>query len=222
MGVGRGEDISRLNNRIKGLRIGIMVDDFSAVHDLIELSKERGIRTYLLGDGEDIDMDLDCILVDPEKSAGRSQYQGVNMLLTMEEPEGTIERGIFHGLDRYEPDLLLVGIDPGKNPGMAFIADGRLVSIYKAVGDENVIERIGLIIEACRPGSMVIRLGDGAPDSRDRIMEMLSRTEYEVEIVDERRTTTSKRFRDEVAAISIAHTRGEKILPDITVDHPED
>lgn len=218
MGIGKGEDIARLNDRIKELRIGIMVDDFSKVHDLIAIAKGRGIGTYLLSEDEDREIDLDCLLVDSEERLLEMEDRSRITLLTMEDPEGTIERGISAGLERFEPDLLLVGIDPGKKPGMAFISDGRLVSIFKAVSEEEVIGRIGLIEEACRPDSMMIRLGDGAPASRDRIRELLEKTDYTVEIVDERRTSTSKRFRDEVAAISIAHTKGERILP----EYPDD
>jgi hypothetical protein len=94
---------------------------------------------------------------------------------------------------------------------LAFLLDGRLVSIYRAIDTSDVIARIKLCISAYSPRSTLVRIGDGAPVSRGKIVEGLKWIHIPIEIVDERRTTTLKKYRDEAAAVMIAQTKGEPI-----------
>ena len=206
MGVKASEDIRKLKERIQGISIGVISSDFSFLHDLIVLSKARQIPLHVIDPTGAGDICLDCVILEADEDPPpdiRTRYR----INRFPDAERTLEKAIFASMDRGGPDLLAIGIDPGKRPGVAFIADGRLVSVYRSSGDSGVAERVKMIVGSCDPRKVLVRIGDGAPPSRDNIITLLKKMDMKIEMVDERKTTISKRYRDEVAAIMIARAK---------------
>jgi hypothetical protein len=108
---------------------------------------------------------------------------------------------------------LLVGVDPGREPGVAFLGDGDVLDTRLASKPEAVA---ALIREALRtfPAKEVrVRVGHGDPTNRNRILNSLSADGLRVEIVDETSTTHRTAQPDLDAAIDIARTPGERVEP---------
>ncbi len=207
MGLKASDDIWKLKERLQGISIGVISSDFSYLQDLIALSKARQILLYVIDPTATGDICLDCLILEEGMEPPpdiRSRYR----INRFPDAERTLERAIFASLDRERPDILAIGIDPGKRPGIAFIADGKLVSIYRSSGDRGVADRVNMIVGSSDPRKVLVRIGNGAPPSRDNIISMLKEMDLEIETVDERKTSISRRYRDEVAAIIIAHAKG--------------
>lgn len=212
MGVGMSDDIDRLLTRVQAVSIGVLTEDFSKIHDLIALAKEIGPRIVVIGKDDPPPGDLDCILIDETGSFQMDEIISTRIVEMMDDPEGSILRAIAVAMDAISPTILVAGIDPGKRPGLAFLADGRLVSIYKSSASEDAVKRVLLMKKALQPEGLLVRLGDGDPLNRDVELNELFKAGLSVEIVDESMTTTSRRFRDETSAVAIAITPGSPVI----------
>ncbi len=212
MGVGMSDDIDRLLTRVQAVSIGVLTEDFSKIHDLIAVAKEIGPRIVVIGKDDPPPGDLDCILIDETGSFQMDEIISTRIVEMMDDPEGSILRAIAVAMDAISPTILVAGIDPGKRPGLAFLADGRLVSIYKSSASEDAVKRVLLMKRALQPEGLLVRLGDGDPLNRDVELNELFKAGLSVEIVDESMTTTSRRFRDETSAVAIAITPGSPVI----------
>jgi hypothetical protein len=208
MGIGALEDIERLLRRLSGLSIGIVTDDFSKIHDLVRKAREMDLSITIIGEDEVMYRDFDSILLDDPESVPLDEIRSSNIVEMMDDPEGSLQRALAAAMEAFNPERLAVGIDPGKRPGVAFIADGRLISVYKSSSPKAAVNRVLLMKEAVKPQHLLVRLGDGDPSNRDRTLKYLNQKGIPVEIVDESMTTTARRYRDEVSALAIALTPG--------------
>lgn len=208
MGIGALGDIERLLKRISGLSIGIITGDFSRIHDLVKTAREMELNITIIGKDEVMDKDFDCILLDDPESVPADKIRSSNIVEMLDDTESSLQRALAAGMGAFNPERLVAGIDPGKRPGVAFIADGRLISIYKSSSPKAAVKRVFLMKEAVKPQHSLVRLGDGDPSNRDRTLKYLYQTDIPVEMVDESMTTTARKYRDEVSAIAIALTPG--------------
>jgi len=110
----------------------------------------------------------------------------------------------------------VVGVDPGERPGVAVLADGRVVRLVHARSPEAVAEIVRGVIQRVPAERFVVRVGNGAPTFRDRILQTLGGLDATLELVDETRTTPPDYHgpaeRDTGAATNIALTPGVPLL----------
>ncbi|OYT46725.1 hypothetical protein B6U90_00440 [Thermoplasmatales archaeon ex4484_6] len=208
MGMSSGEELKQFMERWSSLRIGVMTSDFNLLLDLVEAAGEMRLTLFPAGKEENGEVPVDCIISDRVGNGSSQIPGGIPVVPVMKDAFATLQRAAAACMGGFRPSGLIVGIDPGKRPGMAFICDGRLVSIGRAAGAEDAIERVHLAISALIPDDALVRVGDGAPSSRDAIISALLDDGMKVEIVDERRTSKIGRYSDEAAAVAIAHTAG--------------
>ncbi|MEA3557926.1 MAG: hypothetical protein U9R75_01605 [Candidatus Thermoplasmatota archaeon] len=205
------EEISRLKEMGSSIKIGICTGDFSFLHNAVSILKERGIPHDLIVPDEPYMGILDCVILDRGMDTPDFPNCKPRIVRKTKDTEGTIDRAVFKAIVKGNPTLLVIGIDPGKRPGMAFLMDGQLVNIHRSFSEIDIIVRIKRARSSYRPGKLLVKIGDGDPSSRDMIIDELSRAGLSMELVDEHRTTTTRRFRDENAALKIARTRGKPI-----------
>jgi hypothetical protein len=205
------KEISQLRKKERSILIGLCTDDFSFLHDALKLLRNRRIPHSVIEPGSIVEGPVECLILKPGLERPVFSSASPVIIEPSRDAEETIDTSISAIMGVNRPELLVVGIDPGKRPGMAFLADGVLVSIYRSTGPDDIIERIQRGRRAYHPRSVLVRLGNGDPDTRDPIMKRLTEEDIRVELVDESRTTTTKRFRDENAAVLIGNTRGQPI-----------
>jgi hypothetical protein len=208
MGIGARNDIETLLERIHKLSIGIITDDFSRLHDLLSHFQDMDLKPTVIDPEKGTHIVLDCIIVDDPERKILERIDSERIVEMMDDPEGSIQRAIAASLGLLKPFRLIIGIDPGKRPGAAFLADGRLATIYKSPTPGMINDRILMMIESLMPETVVVRLGNGDPVNRDRIMDGLIARNLHIEMVDESMTTTERKFRDETSAVAIAMTGG--------------
>jgi hypothetical protein len=103
---------------------------------------------------------------------------------------------------------LIVGIDPGKRPGIAVIGDGEILATAQVPSPEKVRQRVTRAIRSYPSIETIIRIGHGDTTHRNRIINSLSDLGMKIEISDETKTTKITETPDIDAAIDIALKSG--------------
>ena len=104
---------------------------------------------------------------------------------------------------------IIIGIDPGKYPGIAFLGDGKVISVYQG----SVYKVKDIIQQALKniiSENILIRIGHGARLLRTQIVNSLIELNIPIELVDET-GTTPKNKSDIIAAINIAQIKGKQV-----------
>lgn len=109
---------------------------------------------------------------------------------------------------------IVIGIDPGKNPGIAVLEDGQVVEVHHVTARE-VTGIIQQILEEYPSENTIIKIGSGARLVRTQLINSLLDLNFPVEVVDETGTTPSmgrglhgSEVSDIIAAINIAWLTG--------------
>ena len=105
-----------------------------------------------------------------------------------------------------------IGIDPGPRPGLAWLADGVLMGVAQLEGVEFVVDHVNSIIAAAEFKNITLRIGDGAPLLRDRIINKCLENQWNIEEVDEAKTSRGLlRHNHSTSAVRIALLRGKRV-----------
>ena len=105
-------------------------------------------------------------------------------------------------------DEMIIGVDPGKEPGIAVLCNDDLIESHKARGQIKCATIILHMLESYSYETSKLRIGHGAPQSRDEILNLVADAFDVVEIINEFRTTklTKNAESDVDAAINIARS----------------
>ena len=202
--------LSESHDRLKML--GIQTDDFSASYDLVHALRARGLPFVTVAPGEPVPPHVGA-LVTTAAEVARVDHPAV---IVYSDVESTIQEAlrILEGI--VTARQCIVGIDPGERPGIAVLADGRVLRLVHAQSPEAVRETVDSVLHSVPAERFVIRVGNGAPTFRDRILNTLAGLPAVIELVDEHHSTPARHHgnaeRDTAAATSIALQRGIPIL----------
>ncbi len=131
---------------------------------------------------------------------------------TEETIEISVERAIqtSKGLDA--AIQLVFGVDPGPRPGVSWLADGVVIGSAQLESIEGVADHVIGLSSAVSHQRMCVKVGDGAPLIRDRIINQLILRGIETLQVNEYRTSSGSRTKAHLhAAARIALMGGEKV-----------
>ncbi len=112
-------------------------------------------------------------------------------------------------------EQVIIGIDPGKNPGVAVLGNNKTISVHHvSVGE--VCPLIKRIMQEYRNKKIIVRIGHGARLIRSQLINGILDLGLEVEMVDETGTTPrlgkgvhGQVISDIIAAINIAKIPGK-------------
>lgn len=189
--------------------IGVLTEDFRLYHDLVAALKARDVSFVSLSFSRRVPENVGAVLT----SAAEAPKVRSPHVVAVDELDSAIAKALQLLKGKTEWRELLVGVDPGREPGVAFLGDGDVLDTRLASKPEAVA---ALIREALRtfPAKEVrVRVGHGDPTNRNRILNSLSADGLRVEIVDETSTTHRTAQPDLDAAIDIARTPGERVEP---------
>lgn len=196
--------------------LAIQTGDFSASYDMIQALRARALPFLQLLPGDPLPENVGVVVT----TAGEAAAIGHPHVVVFTSPDETLTAAMaaLHGGGAFR--RVVVGVDPGERPGVAVLGDGRIVRLVQASSPEAVRDAVLAALGTLHAEGFLVRVGDGAPTFRDRILRALGGLDLgaPVELVDERRSTppTAKPGeRDTVAATRIALTPGEPLkLPD--------
>jgi len=165
--------------------------------------KRRKCDFIMLGTGDEWD---GILITSPEEV-----HEG-HIPATEDTVEIAVERAIqaSRGLD--SAVQLVFGIDPGPRPGIAWLADGIVVGSAQLEQIELVADHITGLASAVKHQRMCVKVGDGAPLLRDRIINQLILRGIETLQVSEYKTSSGSRKKTHLhAATRIALMGGNRI-----------
>lgn len=230
-------------------RLGILTRDFRVLHELVKRLNARGATYRVLDHGEPIPADVGVIIASwrdfpakPGHGQRRIDGQPAELDLPSDLPVVSVrlddagdedyERAISEGLrrlagtERYE--RLVVGIDPGERPGMAFLGDGMVVHTAHLEDVPAVLDHLKRYLPSFPATKVIVRIGHGARLSRNRLLNdllELAMEDVRLEVVDETATNpimarrpTFHLSRDIQAAIGIAMQRGRTVERRVLLD----
>ena len=192
--------------------IGLVTEDFRFFHQMVKLLKERGEPFVSLGIGDPIPENIGAIIT---TNAERERVHFEN-IISDGDPDIAFKaaRSVLRGKHFSK---VIVGIDPGRTPGIAVIGDGRIIDTELVYCPEDVTEKLTRMTRNLDFDLILIRIGHGDPTNRNRIIHAVWPLADEVEIVDESKTTKKTVTPDIDAAIMIGFTSGERVIvqPDV-------
>ena len=107
---------------------------------------------------------------------------------------------------------MVIGIDPGPYPGIAWLVDGAFCGILELTSIQEIIPNLLKLRRIADFKDITIRVGDGAPLIRDRIINDCISRNWIVEQVDEKKTSSGLiRNNHSISALRIAANSGKKI-----------
>ncbi|ODS40204.1 MAG: hypothetical protein A7315_02640 [Candidatus Altiarchaeales archaeon WOR_SM1_79] len=185
--------------------IGILTQDFRIYYELIKGLKQRDLPFASLSFDEPIPMNIGVIIT---SKGEEDKIDFPKLVIAEKDIDITIDiaRRTLKGKEVF--NKLIIGIDPGKRPGLAVIGDGEILSTAQVSSPEKVKEAVGRAIKSYPSDETVIRIGHGDTTHRNRIINSLSKLKLKIEISDETRTTRISETPDIDAAIEIALKSG--------------
>jgi hypothetical protein len=187
--------------------IGLVTEDFRFFHQMVKLLNERHEPFASFGFDDPVPEGVGAIITTGAER-GRVYFGTV---ISDDDPEIAFKaaRSVLRG-KRF--DRIVIGIDPGRRPGIAVVGDGRIIDTELVYCPEDVMETLVRMTWSLDFDVMVVRIGHGDPTNRNRIIHAVWPLADEVEIVDESSTTKKTVTPDIDAAIMIAFTSGERLL----------
>jgi len=195
--------------------LGVYTKDFSLYHDLLKVLRIRKIPYFSLSSIDHIPHRIGVILT------SHSELHDIKSQKTIAvDVYDTIDHAVdlalqmLLGKELYSK--VLIGVDPGEQPGVAVVGDDVLLQKMNVESPEKVVDIIQRLLKEYPANESLIRIGHGSVITRNRIINSLIPLEVPIEIVDETKTTSSKQAnrseKDSEAAASIALLSGGKVL----------
>lgn len=194
--------------------LGVRTADFSVYYDLVQSLRARNVPFVPLAEDEDVPAHVGVVVTTPAEAP----YVEHPHVVAYSTPEATLDEALRLLAGTVAFRTCVIGIDPGERPGVAMLADGKVQRLVHARSPEDVRAAIDDALATCPAARFLVRIGDGAPTFRDRILRSLGDLDVAVELVDETRSTPPSGYhgngeRDTLAATNIALTPGSPIDP---------
>jgi len=191
--------------QVKGL-IGVLTKDVLLYYDLMRFLKQKKLGFRMLAFDEPVPLDIGVILTSKEE-LDSIDFEPKFAVADM---EIAVRRARLALLGISQAETVIVGVDPGPEPGIAVLCSGQIIETTKAHSPEQAAELIMRILEDYAFGSSILNIGDGAPAWRDRLLELIWKRFDKVQMVDETKTSTKSHNPHVDAAIAIARHRSQK------------
>jgi hypothetical protein len=191
--------------QVKSL-IGVLTKDVRLYYDLMKFLKQKKLGFRMLAFDEPVPLDIGAILTSKEE-LGMIDFEPKIVVSDM---ELAIRKARLALLGISQAETVIVGVDPGPQPGIAVLCSGQIIETTKAHTPEQAAEIIIRILEDYAFGSSVLNMGDGAPAWRDRLLELIFKHFDHVELIDEKNTSTRSHDAHVDAAVAIARHRSQR------------
>ncbi len=155
------------------------------------------------------------VIITTEDEALNIDFRRDRIILA-DKPQSTIDKAVsmIFGEDF---DEIIIGIDPGKYPGIAVLGKSKTISVHHvSVGE--VCPLLKRIVREFKDKKFIVRIGHGARLIRSRLINDILDLGLQVEMVDETGTTPhlgkgvhGQVISDIIAAINIAKIPGKMV-----------
>ncbi len=189
--------------------IVVATSDFELYHGVVNELRDRGVTFTTIEVDEDLP-DATAVVVTGEDDADVFDDEPVTTIVAEPDaPRRAAEQAL--AALRGEGGRTIIGVDPGRRPGIAVCAGEMVVAGFQVpIGDAiDVIQRE--VADATDP---VVRIGDGSRLESAKLVNELE--DVRVELVDETGTTPylgtgARGMGDVLAAVNIARIEGDVV-----------
>jgi len=184
-------------------------------HSIIEEARARRLNLVVLTPSQPIPANVGAVIT-TESESEAIDFNREKIIIADGRPQAVIDKAtsLLSGEDF---EQIIIGIDPGKYPGMAVLGDNKTISVHHvSVGE--VFPLIKRIMQDYKDKKILVRIGHGARLIRSQLINGILDLGLEVEMVDETGTTPhlgkgvhGQIISDIIAAINIAKMQGKSV-----------
>ncbi|MFP3871867.1 MAG: hypothetical protein ACOC55_03505 [Candidatus Natronoplasma sp.] len=198
--------------------LAIATDNFEFYYEMVRELKQRDIPFISLSPSDPVPPNVDVILT-TEQEVKAVEFQ--NVVAVDEDVRKGVRKALSMMKGKLSYQSMIVGIDPGTQPGIALVGDGKVLETLHADSPEDVREKVENFMEGYDFQRMIIRIGHGDMTNRNRTINSLDGLAVRIEIVNEEGTTKLTESPDLEAAKKIALSEGELAFGDYDVNATE-
>ena len=169
-------------------RLAIRTDDFRLSFKLIERLRSKKLTFEVLDVKKSVS-DENIVWFSTPSEIVNYPALGTPIPVEIDSIDDAILSALFQLKRKSTPVSLVIGVDPGPYPGVAWMVDGAFNGVMELTSVDEVIPKLNKLIEIAKFDSVVIRIGDGAPLIRDRIINDCIAENWIVEQVNETKTS---------------------------------
>jgi len=196
--------------------IGILTENFSLYHDLIEVLRKRALPFISLTFHDEIPPNVDVVITSFEE---RERVACDNVVIWREgcSAETTVDKALMAAEGKGYS--ILFGVDPGDAIGIAIYGNKKLLRRFVVQSPERAVDFIKTYIEEMDAREVTVRVGNGARLVRNRMINALTGAKLTIEMVDE--ADLPGVDDDAVAASMIAMEQGVEIKSSLSLEPKE-
>ena len=192
-------------------RLAILTEDFRLSFKLIEKLRSENLD-FIVIDVNKLIPDDNIVWFSSPTEIVNFPSVGTPIPVEKNNIDEAILSAIFHLKRTAKPSSLVIGIDPGPYPGVAWIVDGAFNGVMQLTSVKDVIVKLQKLMSIAEFDKVTIRVGDGAPLIRDRIINDCIAENWVVEEVNETKTSIGLiRNKHSISALRIAANSGSKV-----------
>ena len=192
-------------------RLAIRTDDFRLSFKLIEKLRSRNLSFEVIDVKKSVPSEKVVWFSTPSEIVNHPTL-GTPIPVEINSIDDAILSALFQLKRTSTPVSLVIGVDPGPYPGVAWMVDGAFNGVMELTSVDEVIPKLEKLIDIAKFDSVVIRIGDGAPLIRDRIINDCIAENWVVEQVNETKTSIGLiRNNHSISALRIAANSGSKV-----------
>ena len=192
-------------------RLAIRTDNFRLSYKLIEKLRAKSLNFEIL----DINLPVpDDSIVWFSAPSEIIDFPSIGTPIPVEIE--TIDQALLSALHQIKGNnasiSLIIGIDPGPYPGIAWLVDGAFCGIIQLTSINDLMPNLVKLRKISDFEKILLRVGDGAPLIRDRIINDCLSRNWIIEQVDEKKTSSGLiRNNHSTSALRIAAQPGVRI-----------
>ncbi|MBW6517206.1 MAG: hypothetical protein K0A89_01705 [ANME-2 cluster archaeon] len=167
----------------------------------------------MLSFSDPIPPDIGSVITSASES-GKIDFNSDKIVIFSENAESTVNAALQMLNSKNGKGQIIIGIDPGKIPGVAVLKDDMVIAIYR-IPPRQVLGVVKQVLENYPPENSIVRIGHGARLVSAHLSNSLLDLGVRVELVDETGTTPAmgrgvhgSEISDIIAAINIARLKG--------------
>jgi len=193
------------------MRIAIVTENVRVYYMATKVLRDYGILFYSLRPRDEIPFDVEVVLTSEE------EYSAINFPVKIAVVNENFIDALLSKLEGRERfKNIYVAIDPGERPGVAVVADNRVIEVHHLKNPKDIDVILNLLEKY--PGAKV-KIGHGAKRYRSLMLKNLANIlgeDFPIFLVNERRTTPkvggieASQVQDIVASINIALRDGRE------------
>jgi hypothetical protein len=200
--------------------IALLMNSGKAYYQLTSALKTKKITYYSLTYKDVIPRHVKAVIT--TKTESQFVAHPTTFVFSNEDPITFINYVLRHIHGKKEYAQVAIGIDPGRQFGLALLGDGILLETKIILDMNDIVATLQLLLFNYRAEQTIIKIGNGNPSLSTELSQMLQAQldpTIDIEIVDEHGTTKNyRRFssynrtsKDIYSAIRISHRNGERI-----------